>query len=71
MKAVTKADRPIQTGFCPVCAARARHEEALIDALQTARLALTAHDGQRDWRLRDARVKAALDEALRLMGAQR
>ncbi len=55
---------------CPDCDAAAIRDEKLIDALQTARLALTKRDGTRDLRVRDARVKAAIDEALRLVGAR-
>lgn len=55
---------------CPDCVAAAIRDEKLIDALQTARLALNGRDGTRDLRIRDARVKAAIDEALRLVGAR-
>lgn len=56
------------TNSCPICDATALRDEKLLDAIQTARYTLTASDGIKDPKVRDARIRAALDEALRLMG---
>lgn len=59
------------TGTCPVCDETARRDEKLIDALQTAMFALTAVDGFDDWRIRSARAKASILEAMRMMQAKK
>ena len=57
---------PVADG-CPVCDETARRDEQVIDALQTAMVALTAVDGYDSWELRSARTRAALLVAMRLM----
>lgn len=59
------------TNSCPVCDATARRDEALLDALQTVRFILSNRDGIKDPRIQLARIKAAVDEALKLMQPRR
>jgi len=56
-----------ETASCATCDEVALRDEKLIDMLQTAMVALTAVDGFDDWRIRSARAKASLLEAMRLM----
>lgn len=56
---------------CPVCNEMSRRDEALLDALQQARYILSGSDGIRDPLLRLARVKAAVDQAMKLMQPRR
>lgn len=69
MKTQVKAAERDTSNCCPECSRVARRDEKLIDALQTARMILTSRDVVIG-KLRDARVKAALDEALKLMGSK-
>jgi len=62
-----KPDANAQPVDCPVCDETARRDEQLIDALQSAMFALTAVDGFDDWRIRSARAKASILEAMRMM----
>lgn len=57
------------TNSCPICNATAKREEKLMDALHTARYVLTGTDGVKNDHMRVLRAKAAIDEALRLMGS--
>lgn len=59
------------TNSCPVCDHIARRDEKLIDALQTAMVALTAVDGYDRWEIRSARTRAALLVAMRLLQVKR
>lgn len=62
--------QPVDQAPCTTCDEVARRDEKLIDALQDAMVALTAVDGIDDWRIRSARAKASILEAMRLMQAK-
>jgi len=66
----TKSDsrQPVDvTNSCPVCNATAIRDEQLLDALQTAMVALTMVDGINDPVLRLARARQSVVEAQRLI----
>lgn len=72
MKNTRAVAQPVDTTCsCPRCQETAIRDEALLDLLQTAMIALTAVDGYDDWRIRSVRFKAALREALLLMQTKR
>ena len=60
-------NRKAQPVGCPTCEATAIRDEALLDALQTAMVALTAVDGINDPVLRLARARQSVAEAQRLI----